>query len=256
MPIIRINELPEGSGNLTNDDIFIFMDDPSDSGVTKKISLSEIAGAIGGGGVSISNSGDNRILTSTGTSTGINAESNLTFDGTTLAVSGVLDIDNIRIDGNTISSTNSNGNIVFSPNGNGNITNYTNNSIYRLQKSTANNTPAILTIDGNSPGSTNRLTVPAKTTLAFTANISAYNDTDSIGGAWIFRGTIRRNNSNTTAIIGSPIEENWLDSGMASTIVTVSADDTNEALQIEVTGLGSKNIQWVAIVNICQITYT
>lgn len=47
--IIRINELPEGSGNLSNDDLFVFMDDPSGSGVTKKISLSQISAAIGGG---------------------------------------------------------------------------------------------------------------------------------------------------------------------------------------------------------------
>lgn len=44
----------------------------------------------GGGGVSINNYADNRILTSDGTSTGINAETNLTFDGTNLGVSGVL----------------------------------------------------------------------------------------------------------------------------------------------------------------------
>ena len=69
----------------------------------------------------IANSGDNRILTSTGTSTGINAETNLTFDGTNLNVSGVFNIDNIRIEDNTISSTNSNGNIIISPNGSGNV---------------------------------------------------------------------------------------------------------------------------------------
>lgn len=50
MSIIRVNQLPEGSGNLTNDDIFIFMDDPAGSGITKKISLSEIGAAVGGGG--------------------------------------------------------------------------------------------------------------------------------------------------------------------------------------------------------------
>lgn len=49
MPILRINEFPEGSGNLTNDDVFLFMDDPSGSGITKKISLSEISDSIGGG---------------------------------------------------------------------------------------------------------------------------------------------------------------------------------------------------------------
>lgn len=50
MAIKRISDLPEGSGSLTNDDILLFMDDPSGSGVTKKISLSQISDAIGGGG--------------------------------------------------------------------------------------------------------------------------------------------------------------------------------------------------------------
>lgn len=50
MSIKRINEFPEGSGSLSNDDVFLFMDDPSGGGTTKKISLSQIAGAIGGGG--------------------------------------------------------------------------------------------------------------------------------------------------------------------------------------------------------------
>jgi hypothetical protein len=48
------------------------------------------SGTSGGGGVSINNYADNRILTSDGTSTGINAETNLTFDGSNLGVSGVL----------------------------------------------------------------------------------------------------------------------------------------------------------------------
>lgn len=48
MTIKRINEFPEGSGSLSNDDIFLFMDDPSNGGTTKKISLSQISAAIGG----------------------------------------------------------------------------------------------------------------------------------------------------------------------------------------------------------------
>jgi hypothetical protein len=50
MSIKRINQLPDGSGNLSNDDLFIFMDNPSASGVTKKISLSQLISALGGGG--------------------------------------------------------------------------------------------------------------------------------------------------------------------------------------------------------------
>jgi hypothetical protein len=51
MSIKRINEFPEGSGSLSNDDVLLFMDDPSGSGITKKISLSEIGAVIGGSGI-------------------------------------------------------------------------------------------------------------------------------------------------------------------------------------------------------------
>jgi hypothetical protein len=47
MSIQRINEFPTGSGSLSSDDIFLFMDSPSVSGVTKKITLSELSSAIG-----------------------------------------------------------------------------------------------------------------------------------------------------------------------------------------------------------------
>lgn len=50
MALQRFNQFPEGSGSLSNDDIFLFMDDPSNGGITKKISLSQISNAIGGGG--------------------------------------------------------------------------------------------------------------------------------------------------------------------------------------------------------------
>jgi hypothetical protein len=50
MSIQRINQFPEGSGTLSNDDIFLVMDNPSGSGQTKKISLSTLSSVLGGGG--------------------------------------------------------------------------------------------------------------------------------------------------------------------------------------------------------------
>lgn len=46
MPIVRLNQLPEGSGNLSSDDLFVFMDSPSSGGITKKINLSELTSII------------------------------------------------------------------------------------------------------------------------------------------------------------------------------------------------------------------
>jgi len=104
-------------------------------------------------------------------------------------------------------------------------------------------------------GASERLVLSEKTTWTFTIKLSAYNDTDSAAAGWIFRGAIRRDGANSTAIVGSIIEENWKETAMDSTAASVVADDTNEALEIRVTGLAGKNIRWVATVDISQVSY-
>ena len=65
--------------------------------------------------------------------------STLTLGSTTTAIAGLtqLDIDNIRIDGNTISSTNTNGDVILSPNGTGGV-NLSNRKITNLATPTVN----------------------------------------------------------------------------------------------------------------------
>jgi hypothetical protein len=81
--IVRLNQLPEGSGNLTSDDIFVFMDDPSGSAVTKKISLSEISSVLGGGSATVVT------ISSTSGTISTDASSGDIFD-ITLNASGLL----------------------------------------------------------------------------------------------------------------------------------------------------------------------
>jgi hypothetical protein len=176
----------------------------------------------------ISNSGDNRILTSSGSSVGINAESNFTFDGTVLSHNG----------GNFASV--------------GDAT----HSIFVTRRTTTDSTAnVVLTLDGNTPGASNRLVIPAKSFWTFSLKLSAYNDTDSIGAWWIIRGGIRRNGADGTALVGSLVVENDSEGSMSGTSATIVADDTNEALEIRVTGLSSKNIRWVGVLDISQVSY-
>jgi hypothetical protein len=56
-------------------------------------------------------------------------------------------------------------------------------------------------------------------------------------------------------MVGSNIIESWSESTMSNSAVSVTADDTNEALQINVTGLTGKNIRWVATIDISQVSY-
>lgn len=124
-----------------------------------------------------------------------------------------------------------------------------------VRKLTTGNTENILTLNGLEPVESNSLILPAKTTWVFTAQISAYNNNDNSSAGWNIRGCIKRNGANTTNIIGSPIIESWADSAMNNCTATVTADDTNEALEIKVTGLSGKSIRWVAVVDLSQVSY-
>jgi hypothetical protein len=53
MPIKKITDFAEGSGLLSGDDVFLFVDNPAGSGVSKKISLSDIGVALGAGSTSV-----------------------------------------------------------------------------------------------------------------------------------------------------------------------------------------------------------
>lgn len=57
----------------------------------------------------------------TSTSGALVDSTNLTFDGTTLDLTGVLNVDDISIDGSTISSTTANTDIILDPNGSGTV---------------------------------------------------------------------------------------------------------------------------------------
>ena len=82
--------------------------------------------------MTVSDLTDNRIVVA-GTAGSLEDDGNLTWDGSAMAVTGGvditgdLDIDNIKIDGNDITSTNTNGNINITPDGTGvvNITGLT-----------------------------------------------------------------------------------------------------------------------------------
>ena len=99
MGIIRLNDLPDGSGNLTSDDIFLFMDNPSGGGITKKISLSEIASSIGSGGggtaTNVIGSGYINVSSASGTytvtATGLQPSGNYSTVGHTHIASNITD---------------------------------------------------------------------------------------------------------------------------------------------------------------------
>jgi phage gp37-like protein len=110
---------------------------------------------------------------------------------------------------------------------------------------TTNATPLILNLDATA---TSRFTIAASTALAVDILLVARRS--DTADKWLvarrFLG-IRRDGSNNTALIGS-VQTLGTDqsAGSPSWTFALTADDTNEALQLEVTGAASETIQWRA----------
>jgi hypothetical protein len=123
-------------------------------------------------------------------------------------------------------------------------------SRYHLRNSTSDATPTTLFRNGSST----LLVVPARSTWAFKIRVTAYNSTDEIGAAWDVAGAIRRNAASGTALLGSVASTAYTEGAMSDAVVGVTADDTNEALQISVTGIASKTIRWHAVVETSEVS--
>jgi hypothetical protein len=110
---------------------------------------------------------------------------------------------------------------------------------------TTNNTATILNLDATA---TNRFTIAANTALAVDIYLVARRS--DVADKWLvarrFLG-IRRDGSNNTSLIGT-VQDYGHDqsAGSPSWTFALTADDTNEALQLEVTGAASETVQWRA----------
>jgi hypothetical protein len=119
-----------------------------------------------------------------------------------------------------------------------------------LRNKTTNNTATTLFLNGSST----RLTVTSGTIIFADVLISGVKS-DGSAAACYKRKVAIKNVAGTTSLIGSvetigtDIEDN------ASTDVSITADDTNDALQINVTGITGETWRWVAVVEGLEIAY-
>ena len=127
---------------------------------------------------------------------------------------------------------------------------------YVLRADTTDATPEGLTTRNNGGvQSDNQVNLPNNSAYFFSgtciAREQAADGTDV--GAWEFKGAIRREaNAGTTTLIKSTIDDFNVPTGWA---IALSADTTNGALQITVTGAASTDIRWVATVQTSEVIY-
>ena len=96
--------------------------------------------------------------------------------------------------------------------------------------------------------------IPVKTVWAFTVKVAAYSVTDNVGAAWTITGALRRNAAGTTAIVGTNTTVTVTESALSSATCDVVADTSYNAIKINVTGISSKTIRWVAHVTATQVS--
>lgn len=121
--------------------------------------------------------------------------------------------------------------------------------LYVLRGVTTSSRPLELSLDGAGK----KLVLPNDTTWAFIVQVAARrSDSDDESASYKIEGCID-NNTTKTALVGSPMTILMAEDN-TSWKVDVSADDTNDALSIRVTGEDGKNIRWVAFVHTAEVT--
>ncbi len=124
-------------------------------------------------------------------------------------------------------------------------------------RETVDATITTLTNDNNGAATTNQLVLPNNSAYYVSGSCIA---TVTGGGntkAWSFEAAIKRGaNAASTAIVGAVIKNIVAaDAGAATWDITLSADTTNGAFRVQVTGQAATTIRWVCKLESTEVTY-
>jgi hypothetical protein len=117
-----------------------------------------------------------------------------------------------------------------------------------LRNKTTTNAAVELFLDG----SATRLTIPSGKYLTGTINIAGIKSDGATAARYIRQFSIK-NVAATTSLVGN-VDTIGVDQA-ASTSISITADDTNDSLKVEVTGIASETWRWVAAVDVVEVAY-
>jgi len=120
-------------------------------------------------------------------------------------------------------------------------------STFVLRNTTTNATPTNVFLDGSAA----RLSIASGKVWAFNMLIVAKDTGNMDGAGYRVVGCIK-NNGGTTALVGT-VTTTVLGEDQAAWDVAVTADNTNDALDIKCTGAAARTIRWVASVSVAEV---
>ena len=116
---------------------------------------------------------------------------------------------------------------------------------------TANATPILMYVDGSA---TERFNIRAQSALTFKIMVTARDNTSGDCAAYLFDGLIKRDGANNTTLC--VCNKTALHEDDDTWDCDVAADDTNEALQITVTGDADNTVKWAARLDGVETSWT
>jgi len=123
---------------------------------------------------------------------------------------------------------------------------------YVLRSDTTDATAEALTTNKSTASTDNQIILQNESAMTFTGTIVVREDAtdgDDYAG-WEIKGVIMRGTGVATTTLGVGIVNSlYHTSGLANAAVALSADTTNGGLKIQVTGIASTNLRWVATVH-------
>lgn len=126
---------------------------------------------------------------------------------------------------------------------------------YTLRYETTDATTTSLTTDGAAAGAANQVILTNNEAVTFSILVTGKRSTASSvhSASWKIEGLIRRDGSaSATYIVNSATT---VISNVPGWTVAVSADTTNGALSVRVTGAAATNVRWLAVVDTAEVTY-
>jgi hypothetical protein len=104
-------------------------------------------------------------------------------------------------------------------------------------------------------GSSTNIVVSATSAYMFLARVTAYSTTTNQAAVFLLRGGIRRNAASGTSLIGTVTKESWIEAGLTGVDANVIADDSTEALRVQVNGLATATIRWHAVIETSEVSF-
>jgi len=125
--------------------------------------------------------------------------------------------------------------------------------MYVLRSDTSDATAEAMTTNNSTAAATNQIVAASDTCITFHGTITAMQNGAQAYGGWEIKGMLVNDGGTTSLALGNVSD--MAATNASSWAVALSADNTNNALKIQVTGEAAHNIRWVANVQTAEVTY-